>query len=83
MWNAPLLLNMIIFQALAYGDEGLQIRDKANFLKYTTEHPLGTEGKMRDSRQNMAPTYQYSSVGKCQEALAISKSNFSFTFINI
>ena len=42
MWNAPILLNMIIFQALAYGDEGLQIRDKANLLKYTTEHALGT-----------------------------------------
>lgn len=49
MWNAPLLLNMIIFQASAYGDECLQIRDKANLLKYTAEHssPLGTEGKNR------------------------------------
>lgn len=56
VWNAPLLLNMIIFQAPAYGDECLQIRDKANLLKYTAEHssPLGAEGKIRSSGQTLA-----------------------------
>lgn len=48
MWYAPCLLNIIIFQAAAYGDECLQIQDKANLLKYTTKHssPLGREGKI-------------------------------------
>lgn len=74
MRNAPLLLNMITFQAPAYGDECLQIRDKANLLKYTAEHsrPLGTEGENRKFQTDPA---QDSLDGKCQEALATPESN--------